>query len=144
MMADPIASVGVWRKHLGRIFLMAGVLHWGLMIFASLYALGKFPSLTVSVEEWQQAYFGYSLFLFFSGAGYIAIKYSRGDILIVQALLDWLLGVIAFEVLFRLVRAVLVRGSMAPWLSLVPGLFLLYYGMTLYRGRQIWSRLELL
>ena len=121
----------------------AGFLHWGLMIFATLYALGKFPRLTLGVSQWNQCYAFQFLYMFIGGVGSIARRYSRENLYMFQIGIDFLVGLSVFWALFSGVRFVLVRGWVTPWISLLPGLFLLHYGRKLRRDRQIWSGLNL-
>ncbi len=113
------------------------------MIFAALYSQGKFPNLIVTVRQWNHAYIAHFVWMFVFGGLRVARRFSRKDAFTFQLLVDFLVGLSVFWTLFRIVRFILVRSWLTPWISLLPGLFLLYYGYGLYRGRQIWSGLDL-
>lgn len=136
-------SVPDLRKGLGEIFILSGVLHWALMIYATLYALGKLTRTIVTVSQWNSYYLDHFLWTFLCAILYIVQKAFKTGPYAIQLMVDFMLGVTVFYGLFRGVRFILARGLFTPWLSLLPGLFLLYYGCRLYRGRQIWSGLDL-
>ena len=56
--------------------------------------------------------------------------------------MDFALGLFLYTTLFLVAGLLLAAGLVASWFALGPGLFLLYYGWGLCRGRAIWSALD--
>ena len=112
------------------------------MAFASLYAMGKFSQWDISLDQWHTSYSLYSLFMTFGSLGAVLRQHLQKELFLLEALVDFLTGWAVFKVLFWGVRTILVRGTVPQWLSLLPGLFLIYYGLRLRRGRQ-WRWVDL-
>lgn len=119
-------------------------MHCALTVFAALCAMGAFPALIVKPEEWMYMRYLHFNFLFCLGGIYLVRSYFEDKIATLQAIFDWLFGVAAFEVLQSLLGRVHLGGPLSHWLALAASFFQIFYGATLLRGRQIWSRLELL
>jgi hypothetical protein len=139
-----IFSVAEVRSGLGWIFMLAGFMHGILMAIATLRTFGMFRHLFIQPGGVYILFISPLYFLIGAAILYLAIKSRSGDVLAAQAIIDLVVGALIFKGLFRLMLALLVRRPDLSWLSLLPSLFLLWYGDTLRRGRQIHSRLDLL
>ena len=73
----------------------------------------------------------------------IIVQHFKEEVFLPQALMDLLAGVVPFRILLWAVGRILVRWKIIPWISLLPGIFLVYYGFKLRKGRALWRRLEL-
>jgi hypothetical protein len=140
---NPEPAPDPMRRLQGDFFIFLGVAHCLLMIYASLYSLGKFHGFIMSPKRWHNLYFSYFLYMYVGSIVMIIRQYFKTEVFIPQALLDLLAGVLPFQLLFWVVRRILLRWGFSPWISLLPGLFLVYYGLKLRRGRALWRRLEL-
>ncbi|MCX5795694.1 MAG: hypothetical protein NTY77_09395 [Elusimicrobia bacterium] len=134
--SDPV------RRMQGGIFITAGAAHVLLMIFASLYTLGKFPGLVISTHRWHMAYSSVSFYVVFVSAAMIIMQHFKTEVFLPQAILDLLAGAVPFHALFWAARRILARWEITPWISLLPGLFLVYCGLKLWRGRALSRSLE--
>lgn len=121
------------RRGLGGLFLLSGLLHQAQIFIGFAAAL--------DAPGWTRLSFGHFLLTVTSAMLYIAFGSARSGLFELQALIDFLAGLLAFLLTFFAVSATLAVFGATPWLSLAPGLFLLYYGLRLRRGRQ-WRRLE--
>lgn len=131
------------RRKQGDFFVFLGAAHCALMIFASLYALGKVPGLVMTPHRWNGLYGSYSLYLYLGSAAMILAQCFKTEVFLPQAILDFFVGAVPSQALFWAVRRILVRWPAIPWISLLPGLFLVYYGLKLRRGRALFRFLEL-
>lgn len=131
------------RRKQGDFFIFGGAVHFLMMVFASLYASGVFPGLFIAPYRWSHLYFSYFIYLYVGSVLLIFGQYRRTQVFLPQAILDFIVGVGVFQGLFWALRALLVRWGAVPWLALLPGVFLVYYGLKLRRGRALWKRLEL-
>lgn len=122
------------RRGLGVIYLLSGLLHWAVMTMAALYSLGRI-SVVIGVGLWSELYYAHFLFLILASLAYLALSYRQTGIFYYEALVDFLIGIGAFVVLLSVAAVVLYKGLVTPWLSLVPGTFLVAYGAGLYFGR---------
>lgn len=131
------------RLKQGNVFILLGAAHCILMTVASLYSLGALPQLSVSARQWNDFYFTFFLCLYGASAGAIIGQSLKYDVFVPQAILDALVGIVPYQIIFWAVRRILLRWPSFPWLSLLPGLFLVYYGFKLRRGLALHKRLEL-
>jgi hypothetical protein len=131
------------RIRQGNLFFLFGIAHCLLMVFASLYSLRMFPQLSIGVQQWNHWHFTFFLSVYVASAAAIVGQSLKTDVFVPQAILDALVGVVLFQLMFWAMRRLLARWDAVPWLSLLPGLFLVYYGFKLRRGRALWKRLEL-
>lgn len=123
------------KRGIGLIYLLAGVLHAGIMAFATLYSQGR-VKLVIPAGLWSEMYYAHFLFLALSGGLYLFLSFKRSGTFQFEAVLDYAIGVAAFVLLLSAAGVVLVRGLVSPWLSLVPSGFLLAYGLGLRAGRR--------
>lgn len=130
------------RRGIGSLFITAAGLYLAIMALASLYNTGSLPTVRISAARWSQLFFGHFLFLVLTPLGYLALSFSRTGRFQAQALVDFLTGLLIYLIFFAIVGLVLVSFPVTPWLSLVPGVFLLYYGVRIRQGRQIWALLD--
>ncbi|MBI5241211.1 MAG: hypothetical protein HY926_12130 [Elusimicrobia bacterium] len=131
------------RRKQGNFFVLMGAAHCALMAFASLYALGKMPHLLVTPQRWNSLYGGYALYLYVGSAAMILSQSFKTEVYLPQAILDLFVGAVPFQASFWALRRILVRWPAFPWVSLLPGLFLIYYGLQLRRGRGLFRMLDL-
>jgi hypothetical protein len=128
-----LSGISGLRRGLGGLFLLSGLLYLAQIIVGFISAL--------DAPGWTRLSFGHFLFTVTAAMLYITLGSARSGLFELQALIDFLAGLLAFLLLFFAVSATLTVFRATPWLSLAPGLFLLYYGLRLRRGRQ-WRRLE--
>lgn len=122
------------RRGLGLVLIMAGGMHWGLMVFASLYSLGRIR-LLIPARLWSEMYYAHFLFLVMAGALYLFLNFRNTRVFHFEALSDYLVAVGIFIILMSVTGLVLVKGLITPWFSLTPGAFLNAYGFGLWLGR---------
>lgn len=136
-MSGPLAI----RKGLGFIYLLSGLFHLAVMVFATLYSLGRIHFI-VTGRLWSEMYYAHFLFMVLAGAGYLTLSSRRGGVFYPETLVDFLVGIGAFIVMIGIAGLLLVRGLVSPWFSLTPGAFLVYYGTGLLRGSRLGVPLE--
>lgn len=100
------------------------------MLLAIFYSQGKIPVL-ITAAMWSRIYFGHFLFMVLGGASLLFFSYRNTGLFFAQNLVEFMLGVGAFVILFSAAGAILAKGRGSPWISLGPGGFLLYYGFRL-------------
>lgn len=144
-MADPmrVRAPDPMRLKLGRLYIGFGLTHCLLMTFASLYSLRVFPRLSIGVHQWNVWYFMFFVSVYAASAAAIIAESLHAEVFLPQAILDALVGSLSFQLIFWAARRVLARWEAPPWLSLLPGLFLVWYGFKLRRGQALCKRLEL-
>ncbi len=130
------------RRGLGTLFVAAAVLYLAIMAFASLYNTGGLPQVRVSAARFSQLFFGHFLFVAVAPLAYLGVNFRRTKQFRAQALVDCLTGLLIYMIFFALVGVLVASFAVTPWLSLLPGLFLLYYGLRVRHGRQIWALLD--
>lgn len=140
----PFIPIPVVRRGLGKVFLISGMVHALLMAYASCLAAGLVRWRPGSIDWFDLC----ALHLFATagmGAGYIAKKDADTDILTSQLVSDLIVGLAVFACSFVVVVWLLARWlpTGASWVSLATSGWLIYYGFTLFRGRQVWSRLDM-
>lgn len=117
---------------------MAGAAaHAALMAFALLYAYNRLPGLAMSVEEWQRLYRIHAGVLALAMAVYLLLRSRREDVLWLQPAVDGLFGLVALKALFWGASRAIYWQWLPPWVSLFPALMLGFYGLNLFRGRQV-------
>lgn len=131
------------RRKQGDFFVFLGAVHCALMLFASCYAMGWMPRLVVTPHRWNTLYVSYVVYLYAGSAVMIVMQSFKTEVYLPQAILDFLVGAVPFQAFFWLARKVLVRWPEVPWLSLIPGILLLCYGLRLRRGRGLLRCLDL-
>ena len=139
---EPSSTPDPTRRKQGAFFIFLGVTHCLLMAFASLYALGMLPSLSIGVQKWNNLYSAFRLYLYLGCVALIVGQYLKTYVYLPQAVADCLIGASVFQAAFWAVRKILIHGRLSPWISLLPGLFLVFYGRRLRQGRALWRGLE--
>lgn len=122
---------------------MMGLTHCALMAFASFDSLGLIPRLSLLAAEWAQLYSAYSFFLVIGSLAVVLRQMMKTEVFLPEALLDFIIGAVIFKTILFVVPRILLRTNVTPWISLLPGLYLSYYGWTLMKGRQIWKGFQL-
>lgn len=123
------------RRGLGRLFLIAGLAHAGLMAWASLASLGWIRN-PATARLWSRLAFGHFLALVVGSGLYLSWSYWRADEFHFEPLLDFLAGVAAFNVILTGTVLLLAGRMLPPPFSLLPSAFLAAYGAGLVRGRR--------
>lgn len=131
------------RRGLGLVYLLSGLIYTAQMVFATLYALGHLPGILIGKGVWSQLYFAHFLFTVLAGMGYLGLDFLKRGVFEAQALVDFLIGLAAFIILFSFTGLFLVRGWANPWGSLTPGVFLLYYAWRLLSGKALLRRFDI-
>lgn len=131
------------RRQMGWIYLASGLIYSAQMTFATLYALGHVHGVIIGKGVWSQLYFGHFLFTVLAGMGCLGFHFLKTGTFAVQTLVDFLIGLACFIVLFGLTGAALIGRLVAPWFSLTPAAFLLYYSYRLLSGRALLPRFEI-
>lgn len=138
------------RRPLGWAFVASGLVSAAIMWAFALVLTGRKPMDWLAPHEWGNLFFAQFLLMFFGGAAAIYSKFVRTEPRLVQILIDFLFGILAFKTLgwgldFLLRTAWAgARMSWLPWLGIIPGMLLAAYGAALTRGRQPVRILEIL
>ncbi len=138
------------RRPLGWSFVVSGLLSAVIMWGFALVLTGRKPMDWLSPEEWGNLFFGQFLVMFFGGAAAIYSRFVRTEPRLVQLLIDFLFGILAFKALGWGLDLVLrtswggAKMSWLAWVGIIPGLSLAAYGASLVRGRQPVRILEIL
>ncbi|MBI3552754.1 MAG: hypothetical protein HY077_09555 [Elusimicrobia bacterium] len=122
------------RRGVGLIYLLGGLIHACMMVYAALYSLGRLRVL-IPAEIWKQFYFAHFLFLVLGSLVYLGLSFKQTGIFYYEVLADFLVGLTAFIVIMTGVALLLVSGRANPWWSLSMSGFLAAYGAGLMRGR---------
>lgn len=112
------------------------------MTAAALYALGHLR-VRISAAAWQQMYLAHFFCTTGCGAGYLWLGYRQTGANPSQGIMDLTVGLFLYAVVLLVTGLLLLAGRIAPWFSIVPGIFLIYYGWVLRQGRAIWTAIEL-
>ncbi|MBI4676870.1 MAG: hypothetical protein HY748_04745 [Elusimicrobia bacterium] len=137
-----VVSLPELRKDMAFVFLCSGTFHLLLMLSAILYAYGRLPFEATPVA-WTMWYLLHLVVTFLSGALCVFFHRKQSPFYLAQLAVDAAVGIVVFQVLFSISKWVIAARWVDPWLSLVPGAFLVCYGLRLRTGRQVWSRLNL-
>ncbi len=122
------------RRGTGVIYILAGLAHACLMVFASLYSLRRLH-VYVSPELWKELYYAHFLTMVVGGLIYLGLSFKQSGIFYYEVLSDFLVGIAAFVILLTIVASLLVSGRVNAWFSLAPSSLLLAYGGGLISGR---------
>ena len=146
----PPPSMTEVRRPLGWAFVASGLLSTSIMWGFSLVVTGRKPMDWLSPDEWGNLFFGQFLVMFFGGAAAIYSRFVKTEPRLIQILIDFLFGILAFKTLGWGVDLLLrtywggARISWLAWLGIIPGTLLAAYGAALTRGRQPVKILEIL
>lgn len=124
------------RSGVGALFLLAGGILLAQMTVAALKAGGGLPWLYIDAPAWSRLFFGHFLLTTASPIIYVGLSsYSQGRLLL-QGLIDTLIGLLAYIGAFTGTLLLLVSFKISPWWGLWPGFVLVWYGFRLRRGKQ--------
>lgn len=122
------------RRGVGLIYIIAGVLHAGEMVFVSLNSL-HILHLSFPAGFWLPFFFAPFLFLILGSMSYLGLGFSECGIFYYEVLADFLVGIAGFFVLFSVIAFTLRDHPVSPWFSLLPSVFVLAFGVGLRQGR---------
>lgn len=123
------------RRGVGLIYLLAGILHAGIMAFATLYSMGRIP-FVITASLWSELYYAHFLFLAMSGGLYLFLSFKKSGLFHFEIMLDYAIGMSAFMLLLTFTGLALFKGWLPGWFSLTPSGFLLLYGRGLRAGKR--------
>lgn len=109
------------------------------MVLATLNALGKLHGLHIARRGWTLLYYANYYVLLFGGLAYIGLTWLRERVFNLQAVIDFVLGLLIYNALYYLSAHLLVRGLVPGWTSVIPGLVLIAYGACLRSNRGLWT-----
>jgi len=113
--------------------MLAGLVGAGLMALAAL----RPAWLAVDAAAWSRLFFGQFVLATAAPVFYVALTSWSTAKFQLQALVDALFGLLVYLVMFTGVMVALVTLKwLTPWLGCWPGMFLLWYGFRLRRGKQ--------
>jgi hypothetical protein len=118
------------RHGLGIILLIGGVIHLCEMALASFYAMGKLR-IMIPGRLWSEMYFAHFLYLVMAAMIYLVLGFKRTGVFYYEVLVDYLVALVVFIVLIGVMGYLLVNQKVGEWFSMLPGLFLVYYGLRL-------------
>lgn len=125
------------RKGIGSLYLTAGALLLAQMSVASLKAAGYLGAVHIDAAAWSRLFFGHFLFTSVAPIIYVTLASWSGKRFELQALVDALVGLLAYIAAFTVTALLLTTLAwITPWISLWPGFVLIWYGFRLRRGRQ--------
>lgn len=123
----------VLRRDLGRLTAVFGLLHLVPAAFVWLSALGP-ASLSVGPRAWSLFFYGHFIALTACGLGFSGLRAARAKVFYGGPMIDFVIGVTAFMVIESVCAAALRKGAGPSWPALLPGAFLLGYGLRLTSG----------
>jgi hypothetical protein len=118
-----------------------GLLCCVLMTAAALYSENRLR-ISISAQAWQQLYLAHFVCTTACGAGYLWLGWRQTGQVPNQGIMDLAVGLFLYALAFLAAGLLLVAGLVASWFALGPGMFLLYYGWMLCRGRTICAALD--
>ncbi len=122
------------RRGIGIIYLLGGLIHAAMMVYAALYSLGRIHAV-IPAGLWSEFYFAHFLFMVLGGFIYMGLSFKQARIFYHEILIDYMVGIGAFFVIMTAVALILVRRLVSPWFSLSMSGFLVFYGLGLMTGR---------
>jgi len=125
------------RRGLGIIYIVSGLLFCGLMVFATLYSLGKIH-LRLPSAFWSRLYGMHFAATAVSCVLFVALEWRRTRSFTAEIMADLAIAPTVFALALLATGLLLVRGTFTPWISLAPGLFLVYYGWRMAKGKPVW------
>jgi hypothetical protein len=129
------------RRGLGVIFMLFGALCCVMMAAAALYAEGRLH-IFIPAKAWSHLYLAHFASTFLCGTGYLWLAWRRSRQVPVFAIVDFALGLFIYSAIFLAAGLLLYSKLVPSWIALASGVFLLYYGWTIRKGRSIFPALD--
>lgn len=109
------------------------------MVLASLNALGRLHGLHIERRGWTLLYYSNYYFLVLGGLIYLTLYWIKSRVFLLQPVVDFAFGLVIYNALYYLSAHLLIRGWVNPWTSVIPGLVLIAYGVSLRYNRGLWT-----